>query len=108
MRFITSPTVYICKFKKKCFFFQNNSNKNSARNSLLTLVAYLFQEYEPILYRKKSGCFAVPMVHSSVLVDLRAVQSDKLHFDPNLVEDYKGPMDDIITFALSANLSGKN
>ncbi|XP_054290734.1 glycosyltransferase 25 family member-like [Macrosteles quadrilineatus] len=64
------------------------------------------EDYEPILNRQRSGCFAVPMVHSSVLVDLRTVQSDKLHFDPKLVDGYNGPHDDIITFALSANLSG--
>lgn len=64
------------------------------------------EDYEPILNRKRSGCFAVPMVHSAVLINLRASQSDSLSFSPKKVEGYSGPHDDIITFALSANLSG--
>ncbi|KAG8296485.1 hypothetical protein J6590_056044 [Homalodisca vitripennis] len=66
----------------------------------------VFQDYEPILNRQRSGCFAVPMVHSSVLVSMQTTQADNLHFDPQLVEGYNGPHDDIITFARSANLSG--
>ncbi|XP_046681820.1 glycosyltransferase 25 family member [Homalodisca vitripennis] len=64
------------------------------------------KDYEPILNRQRSGCFAVPMVHSSVLVSMQTTQADNLHFDPQLVEGYNGPHDDIITFARSANLSG--
>ena len=64
-------------------------------------------EYMPILERKKDkrGCFEVPMVHSSVLVDLGAEGVGELTFDPAKVEVSGGasvPDDDIIAFALSA------
>ncbi|XP_023029681.2 glycosyltransferase 25 family member [Leptinotarsa decemlineata] len=62
--------------------------------------------YKPVLYRQEIGCFNVPMVHSCVLVDLRKQESDQLTYDPSRVQDYKGPNDDIIVFAISANLSG--
>ena len=66
-------------------------------------------EYMPILERKrdKRGCFEVPMVHSSVLVDLGTEEAGELTFDPEKVV-VKGaggasvPDDDIIAFALSA------
>lgn len=64
-------------------------------------------DYKPILKRSKKGCFHVPMIHSAVLVNLRRIDSDKLSFIGSNVNDYKGPTDDIITFALSANKSGK-
>nr|CAD7457393.1 unnamed protein product [Timema tahoe] len=63
-------------------------------------------DYKPILNREQVGCFHVPMVHSSVLVDLRRFASEGLTFVPSNIPDYKGPHDDIITFALSANRSG--
>lgn len=63
-------------------------------------------EYIPILERKKRGCYAVPMVHSSVLVNLRKEESQALTFLPKSVKSYDGPQDDIIVFALSARFSG--
>lgn len=60
------------------------------------------EDYLPILDRKQTGCFAVPMVHSFVLVDLTREASDSLTFLPKNVSGYKGPHDDIITFAISA------
>ncbi|KAG7174641.1 Glycosyltransferase 25 family member-like [Homarus americanus] len=60
------------------------------------------EDYIPILERKQKGCFAVPMVHSCVLVDLSRVVSDKLTFTSKNVSDYNGPNDDIITLAISA------
>ncbi|XP_031358217.1 glycosyltransferase 25 family member-like, partial [Photinus pyralis] len=63
-------------------------------------------DYEPILYRQKEGCFIVPMVHSSVLINLMKEESDHLTYDPGKVPNYDGPVDDIIVFALSANKSG--
>ena len=61
------------------------------------------EDYKPILNRKKPGCHSVPMVHSSILINLNNVESQKLSFDPNKIENYDGvPFDDIITFALSA------
>ena len=46
----------------------------------------------PILERKrdKRGCFTVPMVHSSVLVDLSAEGVRDLTFDPKKVEGFAG------------------
>ena len=63
-------------------------------------------DYKPILNRERIGCFHVPMVHSSVLVDLCKLSSNGLTFLSSKVPDYKGPHDDIITFALAANKSG--
>lgn len=64
-------------------------------------------DYEPILQQKTKGCFKVPMVHSSVLIDLRFQITDYLTFRRDLLPNYTGPLDDIITFAMSANFSGK-
>lgn len=63
-------------------------------------------DYKPILKGERKGCFDVPMVHSAVLVNLRRVESDKMTFKGSKVPDYKGPTDDIITFAVTANMSG--
>lgn len=63
-------------------------------------------EYTPVLYRENQGCFAVPMVHTCVLIDLRRKESDYLTYVPSKVENFDGPHDDIITFAISANRSG--
>ena len=62
------------------------------------------EEYKKILQRKKVGCHQVPMVHTAVLVDLRQEESDLLTFLPENIEEYPGPSDDIIVFALSATL----
>ena len=43
------------------------------------------------------------MVHSSILINLNNIESQKLSFDPKKIENYDGvPYDDIISFALSA------
>lgn len=63
-------------------------------------------DYKPTLQRERIGCFHVPMVHSSVLIDLRRASSNGLTFVSSKVPDYKGPHDDIITFAIAANKSG--
>ena len=61
------------------------------------------EDYKPILNRKKQGCHSVPMVHSSILINLNNIESQKLSFDPKKIENYDGvPYDDIISFALSA------
>lgn len=58
--------------------------------------------YKPILFRKEIGCFDVPMVHSCVLINLRHAESDLLTYVPEKIENFDGPRDDIITFAISA------
>lgn len=63
------------------------------------------EDYKPILYREKTGCFAVPMVHSCVLINLNHVDSDHLTYVPEKIQNFDGPHDDIITFAISANRS---
>uniref|UniRef100_A0A8C5VYZ7 procollagen galactosyltransferase n=1 Tax=Microcebus murinus TaxID=30608 RepID=A0A8C5VYZ7_MICMU len=56
--------------------------------------------YIPIRKRERRGCFAVPMVHSTFLVDLRKASSRSLAFYPPH-PDYTWPFDDIIVFAFS-------
>ncbi|XP_026761081.2 glycosyltransferase 25 family member [Galleria mellonella] len=63
------------------------------------------EDYEPILSREKQGCFEVPMVNTAVLVSLRRKESDLLTYDPRKVNNYKGPDDDIIAFAISAKIN---
>ena len=60
-------------------------------------------DYLPILDKKKTGCFEVPMIHSSVLINLRRRESRLLTFIPDKLENYEGPEDDIIVFAMSAS-----
>ncbi|XP_053684624.1 glycosyltransferase 25 family member [Sabethes cyaneus] len=65
-------------------------------------------EYKEILNFDKSGQFQVPMVHSAVMVNINVMQSINLTFDAKRLPpgQYKGPQDDIIIFAMSANYSG--
>ncbi|XP_076601630.1 procollagen galactosyltransferase 2-like [Chaetodon auriga] len=62
-------------------------------------------EYIPIRKRKRQGCFAVPMVHSTYLLDLRRTASCALAFHPPH-PDYPHHVDDIIAFAFSAQQAG--
>ena len=63
------------------------------------------ENYEKILHQKKNfvGCHSVPMIHSSVLINLRRKDSLHLTYMPEKVAEYDGPFDDIITFAVSAD-----
>lgn len=65
------------------------------------------EDYKPILYRENIDKHHVPMIHSAVLIDLNRVKSDALTFNSKNLKGYTGPVDDIITFAYSANVSGK-
>nr|XP_013817347.1 PREDICTED: procollagen galactosyltransferase 1 [Apteryx mantelli mantelli] len=56
--------------------------------------------YIPIRKRDRRGCFAVPMVHSTFLIDLRKEASRDLAFYPPH-PDYTWSFDDIIVFAFS-------
>ncbi|XP_057565320.1 procollagen galactosyltransferase 1 isoform X2 [Hippopotamus amphibius kiboko] len=56
--------------------------------------------YIPIRKRDRRGCFAVPMVHSTFLIDLRKAASRNLAFYPPH-PDYTWSFDDIIVFAFS-------
>ena len=62
-------------------------------------------DYFPILFREKKGCFDVPMIHSTYLIDLRQKITDNLFYLP--AKDYNGELDDILVFAYSARLAGR-
>lgn len=61
--------------------------------------------YIPIRKQVRKGCFAVPMVHSTLLIDLRKEASRQLAFHPPRPE-YSWAFDDIIVFAFSAQMAG--
>ncbi|XP_070700955.1 procollagen galactosyltransferase 2-like [Pempheris klunzingeri] len=62
-------------------------------------------EYIPIRKWKRQGCFAVPMVHSTYLLDLRRTASRALAFYPPHPQ-YPYHADDIMAFAFSAQQAG--
>jgi collagen beta-1,O-galactosyltransferase len=51
--------------------------------------------------RHVTGTFAVPMIHSTLLIDLRQPKAKLLNYSPPPPE-YNGPTDDIIQFAMNA------
>ncbi|XP_056108269.1 procollagen galactosyltransferase 1 [Rhinichthys klamathensis goyatoka] len=59
--------------------------------------------YIPMRKHVRRGCFAVPMVHSTFLVDLRKEASRTLAFHPPH-SDYTWAFDDIIVFSFSARM----
>lgn len=59
-----------------------------------------------MLQREEKGCFEVPMIHSTILIDLRKTITDKLRYNPPLAS-YHGEEDDILVFAHSARTAGK-
>uniref|UniRef100_A0AAR2M2E1 Glycosyl transferase family 25 domain-containing protein n=1 Tax=Pygocentrus nattereri TaxID=42514 RepID=A0AAR2M2E1_PYGNA len=63
-------------------------------------------DYQPIREWKRLGCFAVPMVHSTFLLDLRRSSSISLAFYPPH-PDYSWAFDDIMVFAFSARQAGQ-
>ncbi|KAI1891637.1 hypothetical protein AGOR_G00145830 [Albula goreensis] len=62
-------------------------------------------DYVPIREWKRLGCFSVPMVHSTFLLDLRRSASQELAFHPPH-PDYSWAFDDIMVFAFSAREAG--
>ncbi|KAG7265107.1 hypothetical protein CRUP_020064, partial [Coryphaenoides rupestris] len=61
--------------------------------------------YMPIRRREHRGCFAVPVVHSTFLLDLRRAASHLLAFHP-AHPDYTWGPDDVTAFAYSARMAG--
>lgn len=65
-------------------------------------------KYKEIRNFDVKGEFAVPMIHSAVLIDLKRISSDYLTFNATKLNHmyhdriYDGPIDDIIIFAISA------
>uniref|UniRef100_A0A8C6MG91 Collagen beta(1-O)galactosyltransferase 2b n=1 Tax=Nothobranchius furzeri TaxID=105023 RepID=A0A8C6MG91_NOTFU len=62
-------------------------------------------DYQPIREWKRLGCFPVPMIHSTFLLDLRRDSSRDLTFYPPH-PDYSWAFDDIMVFAFSARQAG--
>lgn len=62
-------------------------------------------DYQPIREWKRLGCYSVPMVHSTFLIDLRRESSKDLTFYPPHA-DYSWAFDDIMVFAFSARQAG--
>ncbi|XP_053325652.1 procollagen galactosyltransferase 2 [Spea bombifrons] len=62
-------------------------------------------DYVLIREWKRMGCFPVPMVHSTMLIDLRKEASGNLQFYPPH-DDFTWTFDDIIVFAFSSRQSG--
>uniref|UniRef100_A0A8C1JVW2 procollagen galactosyltransferase n=1 Tax=Cyprinus carpio TaxID=7962 RepID=A0A8C1JVW2_CYPCA len=60
--------------------------------------------YIPMRKQVRRGCFAVPMVHSTFLVDLRK-EASRLHAFHPPHPDYTWDFDDIIVFAFSARMA---
>jgi len=58
-------------------------------------------DYFPMLKREKKGCFEVPMIHSTYLIDLQYYSTDNLQYYPP-PQDYFGEVDDILIFAFTA------
>lgn len=79
----------------------------SLRVNSLALQGYYRRtaEYFPTRHRHRLGCFPVPMVHSTMLLDLRKEGMKKLAFFPPH-DDYSWPYDDIIVFAFSCRSEG--
>uniref|UniRef100_UPI00358E79BF procollagen galactosyltransferase 1-like n=1 Tax=Myxine glutinosa TaxID=7769 RepID=UPI00358E79BF len=61
--------------------------------------------YLPIRERERQGCFPVPMVHSTMLIDLRREATNWINFYPPH-DGYQKPFDDIIIFASSCQHAG--
>lgn len=63
-------------------------------------------DYFPTKNRQRRGCFAVPMVYATVLIDLRKEEAARLAFYPPH-PNYTWAFDDIIVFAYSCQEAGE-
>lgn len=99
-------------FKLKCTFnFHNETIHEHCFSSMLSLPfsqGYYKRtpDYQPIREWKRLGCFPVPMVHSTFLLDLRRSASLDMAFHPPH-PDYSWAFDDIMVFAFSARQAGE-
>ncbi len=62
-------------------------------------------DYIPTVTRQRAGCFQVPVVFASFLVDLRMPESKRLVVWP-APQGFTGPVDDVVQFAYSARKEG--
>ena len=72
-------------------------------NHCFTLQGYYKRtsDYKPIQRGHQQGTFQVPMIHSTILIDLSQPLSRRLNYAPP-PPDFTGTTDDIIIFALNA------
>lgn len=63
-------------------------------------------DYFPTKNRQQVGCFAVPMVYATFLIDLRKEETSRLAFYPPH-PNYTWAFDDIIVFAYSCQAAGE-
>lgn len=92
------------------FFFWTTTTTTSACGLIPVFLRQGYYKrtpaYIPMRKRVRKGCFAVPMVHSTFLIDLRKEASRQLAFHPPHPE-YNWAFDDIIVFAYSARMAGE-
>ncbi|NXU78346.1 GT253 glycosyltransferase, partial [Oreotrochilus melanogaster] len=62
-------------------------------------------DYFPTKNRQRVGCFSVPMVYATFLIDLRKEETSRLAFYPPHL-NYTWAFDDIIVFAYSCQAAG--
>ena len=62
-------------------------------------------EYVPTLHRERVGCFKMPVVHSTELIDLKWENTNNLLYWPQ-PDGFTGPVDDVVQFAFSAKKEG--
>lgn len=114
------PTSHLClglegRRKEKHFFSSPMHKRKPFHGQIHGLSSFIHQgyykrtpDYLPIYNRERVGCFQVPVVHSTMLIDLRSQRSDasrQLTYWP-APEGFKGPVDDVVQFAFSAKKEG--
>ena len=103
------PSQLTLKDLYVCIQFLSDRANNSSPLSSHSHQGYYKRtpEYLPTLHRKRVGCFKVPVVHSTVLIDLGTEESKRLQYWPP-PEGFNGPVDDIVQFAFSAKKEGES
>ncbi|CAM4595492.1 unnamed protein product [Leuciscus chuanchicus] len=84
---------------------RENIDPNIQKNTLYNGYYKRTPHYVPIRNWKRTGCHPVPMIHSTMLIDLRRSASAALAFYP-LHHYYLWALDDIMAFAFSARQAG--
>ncbi len=105
-------------FCSKCIqmklYIQRSQLKRNCEQCFNSLISLSFSQgyykrtpdYQPIREWKRLGCFSVPMVHSTFLLDLRrSATLDMTFYPPH--PDYSWAFDDIMVFSFSARQAGE-
>ena len=113
--YASHPLLWACRREANVLPFCTNINLVLSSNS--SPLPFIHQgyykrtpDYLPIYNRERVGCFQVPVVHSTMLIDLRSQRSDASHrltYWP-APEGFKGPVDDVVQFAFSAKKEGES